>query len=87
MTKKFHIMRLTDKGTLSPIAGIRGQDTVADLEGVIRGSHLRDTGNPIVIVEIVSTVKIETHINIQNLAPETLKKAGRSRSMEASPFK
>lgn len=77
MDKKFHLMRLSLDGRLAPIAGIRGHDTIDGLEERIKGTTLRDTGNPLVIVEIVSTVKIETHINVQPLPKETMRKAGK----------
>lgn len=74
---RYHLMRLSPEGKLSLVVGMTGKKTIAELEGAIREKHFRKEGNPLVMVEVISEVRVETVTNIEVLSMETRRKAGR----------
>lgn len=74
---RFFLMRLSSDGKLTGVVGIPGQPTKEALEDLIRTKHFRREGNPLVMLEMVSNVKVETVTNVEMLPVETRRKAGR----------
>lgn len=64
---RFFLMRLTNAGTLTPVAGVPGEETLEAVEKNIVGRNIRQSDSPLVILEVISTVKIETKLTIDRL--------------------